>query len=323
MFFSSPSDYTGGVKIRLRLLIGFGVLCLVRAPALGDVTVTRSLKIASRTYGGKIEATSVVQVRGMSCRREIECYLQGAVAEHFKYPRKRITLISLDKNLVHNLDFPESTYQEYSLPTWQAYLSQRNLKTAPTSSTALRISQTWSRVLPDEGVKTILGFKCSKFVYEWRFEVENPETYAKKQYGVRTTLWLAEVSPGFQRVLQEEAAFNKTYQERMGESRLEGLNELTLEYAEMATGLDKEALFAGLSAGTARLKKIVGYPVASETEWFQVGAKPKKNKTLFTIKSGLESASIRSLGEDVFSTSTAAFDDLPDLHPDTFHKKTN
>src|SRR5205823_4244151 len=102
--------------------------------------------------------------------------------------------------------------------------------------------------------RTIKGVQCSKFAFEWRFQMQDPSTYAKKEYAVHTTLWLAALSPELEQILREEKAFQAVYHKRIGGAPLEDLNKLTMQFAEQKTGMDKNVLFEALSQGTSRLK---------------------------------------------------------------------
>ncbi|OGR93051.1 MAG: hypothetical protein A2992_04780 [Elusimicrobia bacterium RIFCSPLOWO2_01_FULL_59_12] len=285
------------------------ILGLLSTLAWGDATVARTLKVSLPETENAVEARSVLQLHGQVSRRETDVLVDGALSGTFQPARKTITLVSLDQNKVHHWEFPQSTFEEMPMSRWRRTLGPRDLQ----RTAALRITRSWSRVLPEEGARQINGFPCSKFVYEWRFELENTETFAKKQYGVKTTLWLTDVSSPVQQLLLEESAFQRAYHDRMGGRPLEGLNGLALQYAEAAIGMDKQVLFSELTYGTQRLKQITGYPIASRAEWFSVGY--KTHKPLFTIESTLESFSLTPLMSSVFSPSldVDAITDLPEV----------
>ena len=73
----------------------------------------------------------------------------------------------------------------------------------------------------------------------------------------------------------------------------------------------RETLFEAISQGTARLQRITGYPIASQTDWFLVGY--KANKPLFTVTSELQTLSLKPLPETVFVPSkkfTPTYDEM-------------
>jgi hypothetical protein len=283
------SPYTAGLF--LLLAIGFAP-----SEARADITVVRSLRLKSRTASGSIQAHNIMQLRGRAVRKDTEVLASGSMAHQFHYPVRTITVVSLDKATVHHLDLAKDTnFEKIPLSHWAKYLTDKNQSLSPTG---FQISQSWSRVIPEDTVKMIKGQRCTKFTYEWRFEISNPETYAKKQYGVRTTLWLTELSPTLLQTLQEERVFQADYRKRLGGTALEDLNAVTMEYASQVIGLEKEVLFAGLNQGTTHLKKIAGYPMASLTEWYLVGS--KTNKSLFTVSSELEALSLKPIDASAF-----------------------
>jgi len=269
-------------------------LLITASSAFADVTIIRSLKLKSQREKGTIQARCATQVHGRTARRETEVITSGDLSEGFQYPVRTITWVSLDKNTVHLLEPTEPDLQKVSLNRWADYLATHH----PAPDTGFRISQTWSRVIPEDETKVVRGQTCRKFTFEWRFETENPETYAKRQYGVRTTLWLTDLSPALALRLGEERAFQTDYKKRLGGMALEDLNAVTMQYAAKLVDLDKDTLFAAISQGTAHLQRIAGYPMASQTEWFLVGF--KQNKTLFTVASELETLSLKRLEETAF-----------------------
>jgi hypothetical protein len=289
-------------------LIGMGLL----TPAMADVTVVRTLQVDTAAGEIALQARGQNQLQGKSSRRDVDVFLSADLNRQFPHPRKTTTLILLQKNKVHYREFPNDTFEDFSMARWGTLLTE---KLSPSSETRpVRITRSWSRNLPDQDTQEMNGFTCTQLVYEWRFELEDTENFSKKQYLARTTLWLADVSPLLHQVLVEESNFQKLYHERLGERPLEGLNQLSLIYAEQTIGMDRKALYEALNQGTSRLKKIVGYPIASTTEWFSVGT--KTNKPLFTVHSQLESVSLKPLAATLFTPSNEyAINDLPELPP--------
>lgn len=283
------------VKIFRRIL----PLCLLSTQVYGDVTVVRSLRVVPHTTQGVIEARGILQIQGALSRRQTDVHVEGdRLSQQFAYSPRTITLVSLNKNLVHRFDSQQFDFEKFSLADWRTYLDKRQNAHTQLRGAPFQITQSWSRVIAETGEKTIRNVPCQKFVYEWRFQVTHPETYARKEFSVRTTLWLAEFSPKVQQTLAEEAAFRAAYHKKLGSAPMEDLNGLTLQYAEQITGVDKHALFAGLSEGTTRLKRIPGYPLASQTEWIEIG--PKKKKALFTVHAELEALTVAPLSAKVF-----------------------
>jgi hypothetical protein len=296
MGFSSTNRYTEHMR---KLLFMGALLGGITASGYSDVTVVRQLQIESKNGQGAISAQGILQIHGAKSRRETQVVVEGALGQEFHYPLQAITLVSLDKGTVHSWRFPYPNYEKLSFSKWRKTLSEASGVPAN-----YHIEQSWSRALGDSETRIIRGNPCTKFEFEWRFQVQNEE-YSRKDYLVRTTLWLTELSPVLEQILHEEKAFQAAYHKRIGGAPLEDLNKLTMEFAEREIGLDKTDLFNALGQGTAHLKQITGYPMASETEWFLVGS--KKNKSLFKISSSLESLSQKPLPDSLFSPSRSSF----------------
>ncbi len=284
------------MKTAAKLLLPF---CLLSSFSFADVTVVRSLRLEPHTTQGSIEARGIMQIQGAISRRQTDIHVEGdSLTARFPHSPRTVTLVSLKKGVVHRYDSQQSDFEKFSLPLWRKYLDERRQRDTAIKPTPFEITQSWSRVIPETGEKTIRQVPCQKFVYEWRFKVTHTEAYTHKEYSVRTTLWLAEFSPKVQQTLAEEAAFRAAYHKKLGSAPLEDLNGLTLQYAQDLTGVDKHALYAGIAEGTTRLKRIPGYPLASETEWIEIGA--KKKKPLFTVHAQLEALTVAPLTANVF-----------------------
>lgn len=284
-----------------RGLIYLITISLLQSLAWGDVTVIRTFTLDNLLNRGRLEGRGIMQIHGALGRHETKVRLHGKMRKEFNQVDENITLVLLDKGVAQNMSGRKRASEEVPLSRWRSYWEERSKAKMPEAKSASRLLEAWSRTVSAREFQILNGRRCKRTIYELHFGVFNADSRSRKDYCVRTTLWLADPAAEIKKTLDEENAFLSAYREKLGGAAPEDLNRLSLAYATQLTGLDESTLSAALAKAMSYMKSIQGYLVASQTEWFLTGFRTMK--PLFVVRSEVESFSLDPLPSSAFSLS--------------------
>ncbi len=148
---------------------------------------------------------------------------------------------------------------------------------------AIKIIRQELRVVPTHKSKTIHNFPCREYQVFWITEWENTETGEKGKDSLFTDVWATQKTASIKKGLQEELNFQKVYLQKVGlkvdpnSQSILGLNWIKM-FQNMKHGQAGKANF-NETKWIEELKKIKGYPVVIDGEFYVSSSKSKKIKS--------------------------------------------
>jgi hypothetical protein len=189
------------------------------------------------------------------------------------------------------IDLPASTIvkldnkkKEYSVSTLEKMKEQTaGGEQAPqggqeeTSKNTVKITKNEFKVEDTGEGSTINNFPVHKYLVHWLMEWEDTETGEKGSSRLETLVWTTPMSGELEKAREEEVRFSKAYLEKIGLS-VDQMQQDVLGTRWLAI-LDSFSMKKGeaprdFSKTAGELKKIKGYPIVTDGQYFTTGQKP-------------------------------------------------
>jgi hypothetical protein len=189
------------------------------------------------------------------------------------------------------IDLPASTIvkldnkkKEYSVSTLEKMKEQAaGGEQAPqggqeeTSKSTVKITKNEFKVEDTGEDSTINNFPVHKYLVHWLMEWEDTETGEKGSSRLETLVWTTPMGGELEKAREEEFRFSKAYLEKIG-LNVDQMQQDILGTRWLAI-LDSFSMKRGeaprdLSKASGELRKIKGYPIVTDGQYFTTGQKP-------------------------------------------------
>jgi hypothetical protein len=257
------------------------VMVLAGTAARADVTWVHQVKSGGFKGWAASAGTEVRRLRGTSSREENLGKMTGAVLGKITRASDRATLIRLDPGVIDRLDIRKKTYEETSIAEIQLMKEKAENKTAQARREAgpptHKITRSEFKVTSTGASKTINGFPCKQYLVEMLLEIEDLKTHDKGRMRMVTTLWTTPETAAMKQAHQEERVFAEAYLKKLGmdlspqETARFGAGVMT-----QLSGAGEKDLDKALARATQEMKKVSGYPVVTQVDWYMEGAESTK-----------------------------------------------
>jgi hypothetical protein len=216
-----------------------------------------------------------------------------------------IVLTLLDKELIEHLNVPKKTYTEQSLKELRELFKDAT-HNAPDSDTAApqkeqppthRITRAEFNVKATGASKTINSYPCREHVLTMLLEIENLQTHEKSETRMVSTLWVTPETAAIQQARKEQSAFAQAYMKKLGMEINPGqVSEFGTAMAAALTGAGNDELAKVLKRVPAEMKKIQGYPVVTQIDWYMKDPDAAKQETSTAPEESAEIDTANGLG---------------------------
>jgi len=255
-----------------KLILISASLIIFSAVSWGDVTVTRITKSSGFKGWGGMEGKQIRSLKGKRSREESDMKMKGLIGK-MANQGETVTLTLLDKSVLQTLNIPKKTYRELSLKDLLKKPSQgaspATDKEKKSQEPTHRVTKSEFKVTSTGNSKKINGFSCQEFKLEMLLEVENLKTKEKTESRMEENLWTTPEAKDLIQLRKEEESFGLAMAKELGlETSPRDLENMGSAMAAAMTGTEEKDLRKSLARAANELKKIKGYPIVTEVEWF-------------------------------------------------------
>lgn len=248
----------------------------VWSTAAADVTVVRHVKFGGIAGMAANESDSTTYIQGLKKRYESTIKFTGSFLGSFQSlsggAKKHVDIYRVDLGKRWQLNTHTGKYEEYPIaappPDTETPRHNADEGRDDTGRGSPEEKGDEEKVIRNEvklkqtgHKKNINGYDCEENIITWHLETENVRTKERTNSLMTMTLWTTPYTAALRELKKEQDTFNKAYLEKLGMKMTPEQNrELGLNAIGAAAG-------ASLVDFRKAVKKIKGYPVATDVQW--------------------------------------------------------
>jgi hypothetical protein len=261
------------------------VWILLPMAAWSDVTVVHHVTSTGYHGMGASEAMLTRVLKDHTSRDEQKTKFTGKVLGTFVSDKDRVTLTRLDEEVIQMLNVAKKTYTETTFKELREARekamsnvqedAQKNPEKGPEKPPTHKITKASFTVTPSSEQKTINGYSCKKYVLKMLLDIEDLQTHQTGEMRMDNILWTTTETASLKEVQKEELAFAQLYLKKLGlDTMPDDMRKMSEKMMASLSGAGEKDLAKALSRMGQEMKKIQGYPIVTQMDWYLTGSEP-------------------------------------------------